>query len=258
MPKSVEQWRTLVLDFDGVLCDSSRECLLVTWHGAQGHPIETFSRRAVARLPTAYVERFQAYRRFARHLGHFQMALLEELPLITSQEAFEAAYDALDVGRRQAFVDQVQAYRQQVQAQRTQTWLFHHVFYRGVLPWLRRQPTAPWIVSARDPTSIQALLKSHDAHLPPNQVYGSRTDKLEALSAIAKQSQTSREDMLFIDDHPAHVQAACRAGFRAVFASWGYGVLPLKRSAMSPVSSLRLPDLLTGRFPDLSSQTREA
>lgn len=253
MPKSVEQRRILVLDFDGVLCDSSRECLLVTWHGAQGHPIETFSRRAVARLPPVFVERFRAYRRFARHLGHFQMALLEELPLITSQEAFEAAYDALDVGRRQAFVDQVQVYRQQVRAQRTQTWLFHHVFYRGVLPWLRRQPTLPWIVTARDQESIQVLLKSHDIHLPPNQVYGASTNKLDALHEIARQTQTLRENMLFIDDHSAHVHAACRAGFRAMFASWGYG--ESSNVTMSPIPSLRLPDLLAGHFPDPSPQT---
>ncbi len=123
----------LVLDFDGVLCDSSRECMLVTWHGAQGHPAEMFSRRAVGKRATALVERFSMSRRFARHLGHFQMTLVPDLPLITSQEAFEVAYGALDEERRQAFVDLVQASRQQVRVQRPQTWLFHHVFYRGVL-----------------------------------------------------------------------------------------------------------------------------
>jgi phosphoglycolate phosphatase-like HAD superfamily hydrolase len=253
MPKPL-----LVLDFDGVLCDSSRECMLVTWHGAQGHPVETFSRRAVARLPSAFVERFKAYRRFARHLGHFQVALVPDLPLMTGQDAFEAAYGALDKERRQAFMEQVQAYRQQVRAQRTQTWLFHHVFYRGVLSWLRRQPTPPWIVSARDQASLLALLSRHDVHLPPEQVYGASTDKLKALSAIAKRTKMSREDLLFIDDHPAHVQAAYRAGFRAMFASWGYGVLDAGSSAMPSVPCLRLPDLLAERFPDPSSHTRGA
>jgi phosphoglycolate phosphatase-like HAD superfamily hydrolase len=253
MPKSVEQRRVLVLDFDGVLCDSSRECLLVTWHGAQGHPIETFSRRAVARLPPAFVERFWAYRRYARHLGHFQMALIEDLPLMTSQEAFEAAYGALEKERRHAFVEQVQAYRQQVRAQRTQTWLSHQVFYRGVPSWLRRQPTPPWIVSARDQVSILALLSRHDIHLPPDQVYGASTNKLEALASIAERTKMGREDMLFIDDHPAHVQAALDAGFRAVFASWGYGVLPSGSVARSSVPSLRLSDLFAERFSDPSS-----
>jgi phosphoglycolate phosphatase-like HAD superfamily hydrolase len=245
----------LVLDFDGVLCNSNRECMLVTWHGVHGHPIETFSRRAVARLPATFVGRFTAYRRFARHLGHFQMSLLKDLPFVSSQEAFEAAYSALDMERRQAFVAQVQTYRQQVRAQRTRTWLFHHVFYRGVLPWLRRWPTLPWIVSARDQASILALLERHEVSVRPDQVFGAQTDKLEALSAIVRLTQRSREDIFFIDDHPAHVQAACRAGFRAVFASWGYGVLEVKRSTRPPVQHLQLPDLLAERFPAASSQT---
>jgi phosphoglycolate phosphatase-like HAD superfamily hydrolase len=249
-PREAHNKQILVLDFDGVICDSREECMLVAWHGGQGDPVEAFNHRAVSRLPSSFVERFEQMRPYARHLGHFLVPLLSDLPPITSQEAFEAAYEALDRERRETFQRQVQLYRQQVREQRTRAWSRSHRFYQGVIPWLRRRQVVSWIVTARDQASVLALLASHKVYLSPDRVYGEQSSKLEALAIIANAEQVRPEDVIFVDDHPGHVQAALDAGFRAYFATWGYGCMPPERMGAAPLPGIQLPELLAGRFPD--------
>ncbi|GHO96514.1 hypothetical protein KSF_065620 [Reticulibacter mediterranei] len=224
--------------------------MLVVWLGAQGHPVEAFKRRAVSQLPASFVERFEQMRPYARHLGHFLVPMLVDLPPIASQEAFDVVYASLDSERRETFQRQVQVYRQQVREQRTRTWSRLHRFYQGIIPWLRRRQEVPWIVTARDQSSVLALLASHEVYLPQNRVYGEQPSKLEALIAIANAEQVRPEDVIFVDDHPVHVQAALEAGFRAYFATWGYGRMPPEMMGAAPLPRIQLPELLAGRFPN--------
>lgn len=50
----------LVLDFDGVVCDSLKESLLVVWNGAGGNPPVEFSVQGLLALPSDFVERLPA------------------------------------------------------------------------------------------------------------------------------------------------------------------------------------------------------
>lgn len=245
----------LALDFEGVLCDSSKECMLVAWYGTHGASVEAFGTRGWHKLPPAFVERFLAYRPFMHHLGHFLVPMLSDLPRIVSQEAFQTAYASLEAARRERFIEQVSQYRQQVRVLRTATWLQMHVWYPRIAYWLRRFRQPVYIVTARDRASVLTLLESKSIVLAPDHVFGERVSKLEALATIVHREQISPQALTFIDDHPEHVRSARQKGYQAFFASWGYGVLPAEGPQASSMLPLRLPDLLTGRFPSEENPT---
>ncbi len=179
----------LVLDFDGVVCDSLKESLLVVWNGAGDNlPVE-FSVQGLRALPPDFVERFTRYRPYARHLGHFLVPLLQELPLMRTQEAFEAAYQSLDRARKECFIQAVSQYRQQVRETHPVTWLKMQRCYRGIIPYLSRREGPIYIVTARDQMSVLQLLESKGLILAPEQVLGEQSPKLAALATIAEREQ---------------------------------------------------------------------
>jgi phosphoglycolate phosphatase-like HAD superfamily hydrolase len=245
----------LVLDFDGVVCDGIKESLLVVWNGAQGKPVMEFSAQGLGALPPAFVERFTRYRPFAQHLGHFLVPLLEGLPHIGTQEAFEAVYQSIDHARRERFVQAVSQYRQQVRQECPTTWVKMHRCYRGIIPYLSRRNGPVSIVTARDQASVLQLLESKGLTLAPEQVLGEQSPKLAALATIVRQEQVDPSALIFVDDHRSNVQVARQAGYQAYLAQWGYPAPPARGALADPLPAIRLADLLAERFPHRNGPT---
>jgi HAD superfamily hydrolase (TIGR01509 family) len=250
-----ERKAPLVLDFDGVICDSFKECMLVVWNGAHGKPVDDFSDQGLQALPPDFVERFRRYRPFAQHLGQLLVALLEDLPLIETQEAFEVLYQSLSRTRREMFIWAVSQYRQQAREQHPAIWLKMQRCYRGIIPFLANRAGPIYIVTARDQESVLTLLSSKGLHLSPEQVLGEQSPKLAALTTIARREQVEPSALIFVDDHPANVQVARQAGYQAYLALWGH-ITPLQRGKLAlSLCGIRLTDLLAERFPMTSART---
>ena len=70
----------LVFDFDGVLCDSLAECMMVAWYAHAGEPLARFVAPGLDGVPARDRQRFERCRPFMRHLGHFFVPLVEHAP----------------------------------------------------------------------------------------------------------------------------------------------------------------------------------
>jgi phosphoglycolate phosphatase-like HAD superfamily hydrolase len=239
----------LVLDFEGVLCNSSREWMQVAWHGTQGHPVEAVGTQGEERAPADVVWRFEWCSPFIRHPGHWLVPLLEEVPPCATQDAFEAAYQALDRHRRETFLEVVSQYRERLRSERTAAWARLHRWYPRILPWLRTHGDVVFLVTARDQASVLTLLERRGVTLPPDHILGEQSSKQAALGAIARLAQVPPQDLIFVDDHPANVQEARQAGYRAFLALWGHWGRAVAHLHIPPQPSLRLTDLVAGRFP---------
>ncbi len=239
----------LVLDFEGVICDSLKECMLVVWNGAYGKPVDDFSEQGLGALPPSFVERFAQYRPFAQHLGHFLLVLLEDLPRIETQEAFEVIYQSLSSRRRETFIRAVSWYRRQVREQHPEIWLKMQRCYRGIIPFLARRIGPTYVVTARDQVSVLLLLESKGLIMAPEQVFGEQSPKLAALAAIARREQVEPSALIFVDDHPANVLIARQAGYQAYLALWGHPTPPKRKGLAPSLWGIRLTDLQAERFP---------
>jgi phosphoglycolate phosphatase-like HAD superfamily hydrolase len=213
--------QVVCLDFEGVICDSFTECLLVAWNCAHDGSPTSFSLKAVEGLPAAFVERFRRLRPYARHLGHFLVALLEDVPPIQNQEDFEAVYRRIPEAQVEAFARKITTYRKQVRRARRAEWLAAHHIYTGIAQIFTRCALPLYVVTARDRTSVRAVLNAARFCVPAECIYGDERAKVQALAHIWRRERVQPQDVLLVDDHLFNVLSAREAGYQAAWALWG-------------------------------------
>lgn len=212
----------LAFDFDGLLCDALSECILVTWNGYYGKSLDDFSDAGLAAIPASFSERFSVCRSFAKHLAHFYVSLLDPLPPIRDQQAFESLYQSLPTDEIHQFTQRVVAYRALVREQKHDLWLGYHRLYPGIAQLLRTAVSPIYIVTAKDANSVFAILEHAGIVIALDHIYGKQQEKNSALKAIQDREEAVASSVCFFDDNLPNVIAAHQAGYSASWATWGY------------------------------------
>ncbi len=234
----------LVLDFDGVICDSWRECALVTWGGHHGWLPTEFGPSAFDALPADFAVRFLALRGFACDLGHFAVPLLDGSKQVRTQADFDRLYAALPLAAVTAFVTRASHYRDAARIEQRERWLAFHDLYEGLPDLLSELADRLYLVTARDLGSVQELLSSHAVAIPPERIYGEQQSKLWALADIQAKEGVGAGSVYLIDDSLSNVVAAREAGHAVAWAQWGYSAPEHdEEAARLGVPRLALPDL---------------
>jgi len=209
--------RVFALDFDGVICDSLEEGLLVSWNTHTRAPVRAFVEPGLAGVPPEVVDRFTGCRPFARHLGHWLVPfVISSVP--TSRAEFADRYDELPRQMIEAFTAAAARYRTQVRRVYPERWLAHH----HVQPGLGGVLTDAYIVTARDSESVRRILNAHAVGIDHARIFGSRSDKPEALRMIATREAVEPADVTLVDDNIENCVSAQAAGHSAWWATWGY------------------------------------
>jgi phosphoglycolate phosphatase-like HAD superfamily hydrolase len=231
----------LALDFDGVICDSWRECAFITWAGQHGWAPSEFAASAFPAIPGAFIQRFLALRGYARHLGHFLVPVLPGSERISCRADFDLYYAGLAPEEVATFVERALRFRASVQNRRWKQWLAFHVLYEGVSELLSPLSDRLYIVTARDRQLVRELLATHGIAVQPERIYSERCSKSAALRDIQAREHAG---VYFVDDDLDDVVAAQRDGYRAVWALWGYSA-PEDRAKASRlgIPVLSLPEL---------------
>jgi phosphoglycolate phosphatase-like HAD superfamily hydrolase len=207
----------LALDFDGVICDSLTEGLLVSWNAHIGAPVEAFADPGLAGVPPEVTDRFTRCRPFARHLGHWLVPFVAgSVP--TSQREFAARYDELTEAQVLSFTATAGRYRAQVRRLYPEQWLAHHHVQLALAPALAEA----YVVTARDARSVRQILDAHAIGIDKTRIFGSRSDKNTALRAIAVREAVEPPAVTLVDDNIENCVAAKSAGYAAWWATWGY------------------------------------
>ena len=100
----------LVLDFDGLICDGLKECVLVTWNGHYKKDASLFSDQGLEAIPSVFIERFLECRNFSKHLGHFLVPLVDQTTPFPDQDAFNSVYSSIEPAIVNEFMEKVSAY----------------------------------------------------------------------------------------------------------------------------------------------------
>lgn len=209
--------RVLALDFDGVICDSLEEGLLISWNAHTGEPVSAFVEPGLPGVPPAVTERFTRCRPFTRHCGHWLVPfVISSAP--TSHAEFAARYDALPGEMVRDFTAAAGDYRAQVRREYPDQWLAHHL----VQPGLGEVLADAYIVTARDSESVRQVLNAHGMGIDETRIFGSRSNKQGALQAIAVREAVEPAAVTLVDDSVENCVAAQAAGYSAWWATWGY------------------------------------
>ena len=217
----------LVMDFDGVICDSTEECVVTAWNAwtvRSGHPGHV---RTPAEVPEPFRSTLRQYRSYVRTAGEY-LILLEVARTgrrIDSQADYERLFEEFK-SELSDFARLFFSARDQLRTEDEDHWLDLHLVYEGIPTNLRTLSEAFdfYVVTGKDARSVQTFFDRFGLRVSPSHVYDKDVahDKLSAICMIAASAGQPLGSAYFLDDNVYHLLPAHRAGCHAYMASWGY------------------------------------
>ncbi len=265
----------LILDFDGVVCDSERECFASSWltyrelcmRGAAGEPPPP---RGPQRITLRARRRFRELRPLIRSgedyvvIQHL-LAREEARPQFrapATQEAFDGCRGALGSARVAAYKRAMAATRERFLQRDRAGWLALNRIYPHVLALLTRCDLSNVrILSTKAAPLVREILRANAIRLPDAAVLhaasnpdASDTRKLDVIATLLDPLPGGRA--LFVEDQLDHLLGNNDPRVATYLADWGY-VLPhwlaqterLRRCGVRVIRGAQLPDLFRRAAP---------
>lgn len=233
--------RVLALDFDGVVCDSSREVFTVAAQTyARLHPGSAFIRTVLGYPDAAATEcpdlsaspAFVALQRLiplGNRAEDFGVALRSlELGLeLPDQESYDAFYHSFHQAWLDAYHSTFYEIRDRLRTADTARWLALNDGYPLFTEFLTRAARRCMIsvLTARDGASLDTLLEhlGVSALIPPRLRIDKQAGlhKTSHLSLLAARTGVQLPEVTFVDDKVNHLERVAPLGVRPVLAGWG-------------------------------------
>ena len=236
----------LILDFDGVICDTTEECLVAAWNAWLGYTGREGWVTAPEQLPAIAGEQLRTLRPYVRTAGEYLVLLqaLEAGTAVKSQADFERCgerFGAALAGKAERFFAARARHRREAPRQ----WLALHRVYPGIaaaLPPLLARFDA-YMVTGKDGETVRILLEASDLTFPADRIFDREAgrDKLAHVRAIARRRHCPLDQVWMVDDNVIHLLPVQAAGAHVLLAGWGYHTpehLALARRERVPVVSL--------------------
>lgn len=219
--------KALVLDFDGVLCESGRETFAVGL--ASYLALEPGSRLRTAPRDALYAG-FVAGMPLGNRAEDFGalLAALERGVALPDQAAYDAHRRALDPAWLRAFHARFYEERAALAERDPSGWLALNPPYAPFLALLRRRagPVRYAIATAKDHASVERLLAAWGARdlFDPAFVLDKETgvSKRAHLETLAARLALPFAALTFVDDKVNHLDDVGGLGVRGALAAWGY------------------------------------
>jgi phosphoglycolate phosphatase-like HAD superfamily hydrolase len=242
----------LVLDFDGVICDSVEECFVSSWEarfrlrGAAG---------PVPEPPADGLAAFARLRPFVRN-GEDFLVMLEASErgfAVSDQTAFDALAAGIGAGVLRDFKARFYAARERLLTEERGRWLRMNRVYPHARAALLAAIAADLplsILSTKRQPYILEILKANGVAFPTGHVHHTTGPKVPVVRELLAASGAGRA--VFIDDQIDYLLGLDDPRIEGRLASWGYVrpewlVPPLRARPIDPEGFLALVRGLVGR-----------
>jgi phosphoglycolate phosphatase-like HAD superfamily hydrolase len=236
----------LAIDFDGVICDSTEECVVTAWNAWNLYINKTIQVTTPDQVPNPFRSALRAHRNYVRTAGEYLILLEAALSgkYIRSQRDYDNLFEQFD-NSISAFAKLFFSARSRLRSQDEKHWLNLHSVYTGI-PMALAQLWKTFdvsIVTGKDASSVQTFFKLFGLPIPSSRVFDKDVahDKLAAIRMIAANEGQPLNSTFFVDDNIHHLVPAHEAGCHAYLAGWGYHTdeqLELARRLSIPILSL--------------------
>jgi phosphoglycolate phosphatase-like HAD superfamily hydrolase len=213
--------RLVVLDFDGVICDSAEECFVSSWTAY--HALHRG--REAGEAPPKAREAFRALRPFVRSGEDF--VLIQDLAAagktVKSQSEFDRAWDRPGVPPREMFKDLYYKARTDLMEKDRRAWLsLNRVYPHVKRAFARRSAVEPlYILSTKKPFFVRETLSANGIDIPDgNVLYSEGEPKLAAVEKL--RASLGCDEAVFVEDQIDAIRGNANPRIRVYLASWGY------------------------------------
>ncbi len=216
-----------VFDFDGVVCDSTNECLVCSSNAMQKFLGKSNYKYKISEFDKELQERFTLLRPFVKGGSQYYTLFQILNSEIDIQQITQSVFDETHkkfFTQSEVFKPYFYEARRELQEYNFSNWLELHTVYEWVIDFLRIQLTANrlMIATLKDKDSVLRILEHYNLVINPSLIidqFEIKT-KLEALYKILNLKNITKEEIVFIDDNIAHLMDPKSNGFRSFMAAW--------------------------------------
>jgi phosphoglycolate phosphatase-like HAD superfamily hydrolase len=232
----------LALDFDGVLCDSSREVFVVavdtyTDLAPESNLVEHLQhlREDAAAGGTDYrdaeiYDRFRDLLPLGNRAEDFGVSLraAENGADISDQEDYDAFYQSIGRDWLERFHSRFYECRERLRSADVRAWRKLHLPFPGFADILRRHldRTRPAVATAKDARSVELLLDElgFAGVFEREMILDKETgiEKTRHLRVLRERTGVEYSAITFVDDKVNHLAKVAELGVRGVLAGWGF------------------------------------
>ena len=211
----------LVLDFDGVICDSAEEGFISSWTAY--HVL--YRGRPGARATDAARAASRALRPFVRSGEDFVLIqdLIADGTSVPDQAAFDRAWLRPGTPSPEHFKELFYKARTDLLEKDRAAWLSLSTIYPHVRSTLSR-PSADlsvYVLSTKKPQFVGEILDANGISIPRERVlYSHGEPKLAAVEALRE--TTGSDEAVFVEDQIDAIRGNTNPRIRVYLASWGY------------------------------------
>ena len=217
----------LAIDFDGVICQSTDECMVTAYNAwCNYNGSDTFF-SIVEDIPTKEAEFFRAYRGYVRSGGEYYilMRMLSENRAISGQQHFDELARQWHAACT-AFSSIFYKCRQSLMRQNIGNWVALHYVFPEVLHRIKSRIDngLTYIITMKDRNSVDTILTDKGLIVPEEKVFDkdSFPTKVAALEHLANKHGVPHANVRFLDDNVTHLLDPLAQGFDVYLADWGF------------------------------------
>jgi len=216
----------VVFDFDGVVCDSTDECMVTSWNAWERWNHRSGYRTAVNEFTPDERADFRRLRPFVRGAGEYYVLrkCLNEQCLVQGYADYEH--------HRQKSGEYFEAFKQIFYHERERlrdddlnAWIKLHPVWPEVIGVMKKlnERGRVYIATLKDGESVKLILESegltlHADHLLDQSQISSKLDALEKIMGLEK---CGKQEIIFLDDNATHLIEPVLEGYTCYMTTWG-------------------------------------
>jgi phosphoglycolate phosphatase-like HAD superfamily hydrolase len=248
--------KIFVFDFDGVVCDSTNECMVTSWNAWEKWNDREGFRLSLENFSSEEIRQFRDLRPRVRGAGEYYILRrsLEEGRLIEGQSTYDE-FEKKWFEYLQPFKEVFFGMRNRFRKENLDGWIGLHQTFDDVIKVMKPLYDANrlYVATLKDEESVRLILEKQGLNLPSDHLLDQSQikSKLQALNRFLKQTGFGKDDLVFIDDNVTHLLEPKSEGFKVYLAAWNSPVKEyLDLAAQHKIQILKDCNLLiSGRVP---------
>ncbi len=232
------KYKYVVFDFDGVVCDSTNECMVTAWNAWERWNKRDGFLRSLDEFTQSEIETFRPLRPYVRGAGEYYILMRA----INSSDLFISSQKDFDNFRRK-WEDQLSPFkaiffqeRQKLRSEDLNSWIELHDVYSDVITVMKdlHNQGRLLIATLKDGESVRLILNKNGIDVSPKDIMDQSqiSSKLEALNYFVAGKKIKKDELCFIDDNVTHLIEPNNNGYKVFLSDWGNTMREHKEMAL--------------------------
>ena len=231
-------YKFVVFDFDGVVCDSTNECMVTSWNAWNRWNNRSEFRRSLNEFDQLEIDLFRPLRPYVRGAGEYYIIMKvingknKKINNQNDFDNFRNKWESNLISFKKTFLTE----RNRLRNEDLKSWINLHEVYNDVINFMKKinEQGRLLIATLKDADSVQLILRDNGLDIQLDDILDQSkiSSKLQALDNIVLKKNISKEELCFLDDNVTHLLQPHENKYKVFLTGWGNTMKEHKKKAI--------------------------